>query len=144
MASFRGDRFFLSNFYPATVALGELLPTLPTSEHAYVWHKTLEPAEQALVEMARTPGDVKRLGRRLTVRGDWELVKLHVMRKVVLLKFRQHDDLAGKLLATGSEVLVEANEWGDRYWGTCQGVGQNWLGKVLMETRDQLRKDALD
>lgn len=135
MASFRGDRF-LSNFYPATVHLPyNGGPTLPTAEHAYVWHKTFQPAERALVEMARTPGDVKRLGRRLTIRADWDAVKLEVMRQVVMFKFLQHEDLAAKLIATGEEELVEENEWGDTFWGTCRGVGQNWLGRILMETR---------
>lgn len=145
MASFRGPRFFLSNFYPATVAL-LVGPVFPTSEHAYVWHKFLEPADQALIEMAPTAKDAKRLGGRrggLTQRGDWDLVKLEVMRKVVLLKFRQHEDLRLALCATGNEPLIEENEWGDRYWGTCNGVGENWLGKVLMEVREQLRRDAL-
>jgi ribA/ribD-fused uncharacterized protein len=143
MASFRGDRFFLSNFYPATITLHGDGVVLPTAEHAYVWYKTLDPAERALVEMARTPGDVKRLGRRLTLRPDWDEIKLKVMRGVVGAKFAQHEDLARKLIATLPDELVEENEWGDRFWGTCRGVGQNWLGKILMEIREDWRATGL-
>lgn len=35
--------------------------------------------------------------------------------------------------------LVESNTWGDRFWGVDH-AGENWLGRVLMETRTQLRE----
>jgi hypothetical protein len=42
------------------------------------------------------------------------------------------------LLLTGDEELIEGNFWGDVFWGVCNGVGKNHLGKILMEVRSEL------
>jgi predicted NAD-dependent protein-ADP-ribosyltransferase YbiA (DUF1768 family) len=47
--------------------------------------------------------------------------------------------LADRLLLTGDEELIEGNYWHDHIWGVCDGTGTNWLGKILMEIRDELR-----
>jgi predicted NAD-dependent protein-ADP-ribosyltransferase YbiA (DUF1768 family) len=44
------------------------------------------------------------------------------------------------LLETGDAELVEGNWWDDTFWGVCNGVGQNNLGKILMDTRRELRE----
>ena len=41
---------------------------------------------------------------------------------------------------TDDVELIEGNEWSDTFWGVCRGQGENWLGKILMKTRDNLRK----
>ena len=56
------------------------------------------------------------------------------MRKVLQAKFEQHPDLMEKLVATRSP-LVEYNDWNDKFWGVCDGVGHNCLGRLLMELR---------
>ena len=88
--------------------------------------------------------EAKRLGRRVRLRSDWEQVKYDVMLDVVRAKFNQHPDLAQKLLATGDEELVEGNDWGDTYWGVCNGRGKNMLGKILMRVRAELRGENID
>ena len=55
----------------------------------------------------------------------------------------QHYDLAQKLIATGNAYLEEGNQWGDKFWGTVNGTGENMLGKILMKERDILRKSEL-
>jgi predicted NAD-dependent protein-ADP-ribosyltransferase YbiA (DUF1768 family) len=41
-------------------------------------------------------------------------------------------------MATGSEEIIEWNNWGDRIWGkTYDGVGENHLGKILMKIREE-------
>lgn len=50
-----------------------------------------------------------------------------------------HSDLRKKLLATGDAELVENNTCGDVFWGICDGVGENHLGKILMLVRDRLK-----
>jgi len=62
------------------------------------------------------------------------------MRKIVFNKFQRNDRLREQLLMTGDKVLIEANSWGDVYWGVCDGVGENHLGKILMKTREFWRK----
>ena len=33
--------------------------------------------------------------------------------------------------------LIEGNDWHDTFWGVCNGIGKNWLGKILEEERDK-------
>jgi ribA/ribD-fused uncharacterized protein len=55
------------------------------------------------------------------------------MRKAVRVKFLQHEDIREVLLGTGSATIVE-HTTNDRFWG--DGSGQNWLGRILMEVRE--------
>jgi len=34
--------------------------------------------------------------------------------------------------------LEETNTWGDKYWGVCNGEGENQLGKLLMKIRENI------
>lgn len=65
------------------------------------------------------------------------------MEEIIHCKFMQHYDLAQKLIATGNAYLEEGNQWGDKFWGTVNGTGENMLGKILMKERDILRKSEL-
>ena len=49
------------------------------------------------------------------------------------------DTLAYKLLMTREAELIEGNDWNDYFWGQCMGVGDNHLGKLLMQVRKELR-----
>ena len=83
-------------------------------------------------------GQAKRLGRRVELRSDWETVKIEIMRQVLKSKFTHNPELREKLIATGNTELIEGNNWNDRFWGVCRGVGKNHLGKLLMEIRAEL------
>lgn len=37
-----------------------------------------------------------------------------------------------------------ANTWGDQFWGTVNGKGANFLGHILMETREILKNCFLE
>jgi ribA/ribD-fused uncharacterized protein len=138
--SFRGDFSFLTNFYRSTIYYdGEKYPTV---EHAYQAAKTLDPKMRTMIRTAKTPGIAKILGRSVTLRPDWDSIKMHVMRTCIKKKF-ENPFMKPLLLATGNAKLVEGNTWGDREWGVYQGEGKNLLGKILMEVRDELRKDDL-
>lgn len=125
---FNGEYRFLSNFY---MHLGSSV------EHRYQARKTLNHDEAQLILSASTPAVAKKLGRAATLRDDWEDVKLRVMKYLVREKF-QDPELARMLLKTVPHELVEGNWWGDAFWGVCRGVGENHLGKILMEVRDEL------
>lgn len=139
---FRGDFGFLSNFWGAPLVYQGI--RYPTSEHAYQAQKLGSDPKFNILKMAiatvETPGKVKRMSRTLKIRPDWEEVKVQIMREIVFEKFAQNPQLAGKLLATGDVRLEEGNGWGDTFWGIHKGQGKNWLGRILMETRDQLRQ----
>lgn len=87
----------------------------------------------------------KRLGRKVDLRTDWDLVKLDVMRRVVRAKFEQHPNLAQYLLDTGDAELIEGNTWHDVYWGVDLKTdeGENHLGKILMALRQEFRENGL-
>ena len=134
---FDGNYEFLSNFaeYPILYQ-GQLWPS---NEHAFQGAKTLDPIQKNAIRYAYTPGQAKRLGRQVTLRPDWEEVKKQIMYEICYEKFTQHEDLAKALLETGEQKLVEGNYWHDCYWGVCNGVGDNHLGKILMRIREELR-----
>jgi ribA/ribD-fused uncharacterized protein len=136
ITTFLSKHRFLSNFYESPVVYEGI--TYPSSEHAYQAAKSLDPVVRQRMANVSTPGKVKKAGRQITLRPDWEQVKLDVMAEIVLLKFMQNDELKQKLLETGNEELVEGNTWGDTYWGVCNGVGENHLGKILMRVRQIL------
>ncbi|KKN90113.1 hypothetical protein LCGC14_0232290 [marine sediment metagenome] len=135
--SFNDKHRFLSNFSVSHVKLGGI--TYPTVEHAYQAAKTLDKTERLRIQRAAGPGRAKRLGRGVTLRPDWEGTKLRIMLNLLRQKF-QFPKLRDLLLATENQELIEGNHWGDTFWGVCQGEGENHLGKLLMQVRDELRR----
>lgn len=131
--SFQGYYRFLSNFWPAEVCLDGVV--YPSVEHAYVAAKTLDLEMREQIRQVQTPGQVKRFGRKLQLRPDWDDVKVSVMKDLVAQKFAEGTDLRKKLDETSPAYLEEGNTWGDRFWGVCKGEGLNHLGKILMEVR---------
>lgn len=134
--SFRGEYRFLSNFWFVDVEFEGI--TYPSTEHAYVAAKTLDEDKRRAISKVRTPGEVKRLGRSLALRPDWEDVKIDIMRELVTKKFK-NSKLRSLLLATKDQQLIEGNTWGDTFWGVCRGKGSNHLGKILMQVREDLK-----
>lgn len=132
---FDGEYWFLSNFYPSVVRFGGA--AYPTVENAYQAAKCANPSERKWFRNI-TPGQAKRLGRKVEIRHDWEHVKVTIMFNLLEQKFTLYEDLREKLLATESKKLVEGNTWGDTFWGVCDGSGRNFLGKLLMSLRSML------
>lgn len=141
--TFHGKYRFLSNFWPAWVEFEGVM--YPTVEHAYVASKTclLIERAQVLTIPRSQAGKVKRIGRTLTLRADWNEVKLGIMTDLVEQKFFRHPKLSIALLATGNQELVEGNHWNDTYWGVCRGVGENHLGKILMKVRSDIVREGI-
>lgn len=163
--SFRGEYRFLSNFYPCLLTFDDRI--YRSVEHAFQASKTLNEQCRAEIQAAGSPAAAKGLGRRAPLRPYWDALRVPQMKLLLLGKF-QYPDLAEKLLATGNAELVEGNTWGDTYWGaidmTRQGAeemkvpiwdkympgigsderryrylaGHNFLGRLLMEVRDEI------
>ena len=138
IARFTGKYRFLSNFYGAVTMYGGVL--YPTSEHAFQAAKTEDQAQRRHIRKARSPGEAKRLGQKVSLREDWDGMRVAIMREILIDKFKRHPDLAQKLLDTGDAPLVEGNTWGDRFWGCVDGHGENHLGLTLMSIRSEFRK----
>ena len=133
---FRGKYYFLSNFYPCKIIMDHI--EFDSVEHTFQASKQLDFQYKINIFHAETPGQAKILGRKAVLRSDWESIKLDIMYQLVRQKFL-HPELKEKLLSTGNELLVEGNYWGDTFWGVCNGVGQNNLGRILMRVRSELK-----
>lgn len=133
---FKDNYFFLSNFYTCKLTYDGL--TYFNSEAAFQAQKTLDRNERIKFTAVR-PGEAKRLGRRLKLRTDWDDIKVSIMYDICLAKFTQNPELKKALISTGDMYLEEGNDWGDRFWGTVDGKGENNLGKILMKIRDELK-----
>ena len=132
--SFDGEYDFLSNFYECPILWkGNLYRN---SESIYQSYKTLD---NVPFDFTKTTGSqAKKISKKLNVRPDWNKIKFDLMYEICQEKFNQNTDIAQKLMNTGDAILIEGNYWGDTYWGKCNGVGQNNLGKILMKIREKL------
>lgn len=140
---FKGIYRFMSNFYMCPVQYEGYL--YPSSEHAYMAAKTTDGVERRYIASLLSPKDAKAYGRQLKLRDGWEGMKQQVMREILLDKFKRNTRLTQLLLATGDQQLIEGNWWGDKIWGVClkTNVGQNLLGKALMQIRTELQQPKL-
>jgi len=132
---FFGKNRFLSNFYPAVIEYEGV--KYPIVEHAYQAAKTKDWVLRGHISRMETPSQAKRAGATLNP-PDWHERSLQTMELLVRLKFTTHTNLKYKLIATGLADLEETNEWQDMFWGVCNGVGSNHLGKILMKVRGEL------
>jgi len=143
ITSFRGEHFFLSNFFERAFEWDGL--TWRSAEHAYQASKAADGDKigKYAIKMAATPAIAKRLGAKVEMRADWDEVKYAFMRLIVRAKFSD-PEMARLLLATGDEELVEGNTWGDKTWGCVleggEWEGRNMLGRILMDVRAELKE----
>ncbi|MBQ7818550.1 MAG: DUF1768 domain-containing protein [Bacteroidales bacterium] len=133
---FRGNYGFLSNMHSAPVTYDGL--TYKCSEAAYQAQKSKD-IEIRKRFTAMDGVNAKKYSKEIEIREDWSNVELKIMYDICYIKFTQNPDLKEKLLATGEEPLVEGNEWHDTFWGVCNGKGTNYLGKILMRVRKDIR-----
>jgi ribA/ribD-fused uncharacterized protein len=128
----------LSNFHQAPIRIWGM--TFHTSEAAYMAGKTTVKEEQLALTQIVEGKEAKRFGQRVTLREDWEEVKVEVMEQVLWAKFRQNATLEQMLLDTDDWYIEETNWWNDNFWGVCDtDLGQNNLGKTLMRVRNGIR-----
>lgn len=140
---FKGQYYFLSNFYPHPIYYGGMIYT--TSEHAYQAMKATNEEDARLVRNQLTAKMAKLIGGEIKKREDWDSVSYDLMLEIVRAKF-QNPLLRAKLLDTGDEYLKEGNYWHDNIWGDCtcgrekcQTPGKNWLGEILMRVRNEIK-----
>jgi ribA/ribD-fused uncharacterized protein len=132
-----------SNLYRRTIEFeGE---SYPTAEHAYQAGKARKKEVRDWLMAAPSPALLAMAAHGLyywDITPGWSTSKFARMKTVLLAKFSQHVDLRETLLHTGQARLVESatvDNAVNRLWGEVNGVGQNMLGTLLMEVRDELR-----
>ena len=86
ISSFTGKYAFLSNFYPAPVTyMGQ---TYANNEAAFQAQKTCCAKEQQQFSIFRlhNPAEAKKRGKNLTLRPDWDKVKISLMYEICMCK----------------------------------------------------------
>lgn len=144
--SFHGEYDWLSNFSPVSSIELDDIPGksklyFSSVEAAYQAAKTIVYSER-LPFRIMSPGQAKRAGKDVTLRADWYGVRLGIMANLCAQKFIKYP-YEVLLLSTGTQKLVEGNNWNDTFWGVCDGKGRNELGKILMSIREGLVSKVL-
>jgi ribA/ribD-fused uncharacterized protein len=146
--SFKGKYGFLSNFAMADVEFDSF--DFISVEHAYQYAKCMDPAYFILFNSQVTSADAKKNGRKVKMTDDWEARKFTVMFMLLQQKFSdKNPELKKALLETAGERLVEGNYWHDNTWGSCTcakcgNKGENRLGVMLMQIRNDLDWDRFN
>lgn len=134
---FKGKYAFLDNFRFCKITIDGI--TYDSTESAFQAQKCITTDDRKRF-IGLNPREAKNLGRHIKLRPDWEDIKFYIMYDVVKQKFTNNENYKQKLLATGDAYLEEGNHHNDRIWGKVDGRGTNWLGKILMKVRDELRE----
>jgi ribA/ribD-fused uncharacterized protein len=125
--------------------------TYGSSEHIYQalksksvnWHNMIIAMEKPTQTKTAARKHLKTLVANdrdtFLIREDWHDIKYFVMLFTVEQKFKQNPELIPLLLEQEGKI-EERNCWGDTYWGTVNGKGENHLGKILMELREQFKE----
>jgi len=148
--SFKGSSRLLSNFAHTPFLVNGTV--WPTSEHFFQACKTMNIVHCTEIRDATTPGIAKRMagpkgykGVKITLRENWDLIKISVMEYAVKEKFDQNPKAFEFLMSTGNRILIEGNTWHDNFWGNCycpkcvDKPGLNNLGIILMNYRNSQR-----
>lgn len=159
----------MSNFYisPIKAKLQDVENsehTFDCSEQLFMYRKASffkdYDIAELILENGKNPSECKRLGRFVMgyVDSEWDKVRYNYMYEAVYAKFSQNPILKMYLLETGNSIIVETSPFDD-VWGIMlskylvnghldetyawenvrKWQGQNLLGFVLMEVRDDLK-----
>lgn len=147
VGSFSGDLEFLSNMYKIPIYFNESkynnfqpdFKVYPSSENLYQALKCKYIKDRELFQNV-DPHKSKRIGKTIEIRSDWDNVRLEAMKLAIDLKFK-NIELAEKLIDLPDGKIIEFNNWGDRFFGICNGEGLDHLGKILRAKKQQIIKD---
>ena len=104
------------------------------------------PEIQRMIIEEKSPMTAKMLSKpyRKQSRADWDSVKVKIMRWCLRLKLAQNWETFGEVLYASGDLPIVEDSRKDDFWGATKDedhnlVGQNILGRLLMELRDHLR-----
>lgn len=135
---FQGEYRWLSNFVPCKIMLDSV--EYPSVEHAYMSAKSNDIEWKKFCSNPNNKaGEVKKKSKGIKLIENWDIIKFEVMKCCLIQKYNQ-EPYKTKLIQTKREHIQEGNMWGDKVWGVClkTGNGENNLGKMIMEIRDNL------
>ncbi|MES3004961.1 MAG: NADAR family protein [Patescibacteria group bacterium] len=136
---YENEYYVFSNF--SSFAIDWKGKTYMTSEHVYHSEKFDNENIKEEIRDTKSAHDamlVARLHKDKQV-SNWDEIKLNVMKSILIQKVLQHPYVKEKLLESGGKELVE-DSWRDDFWGWGPNKnGQNHLGKIWMEVRDEFK-----
>lgn len=133
--SFKGKHYFLSNFYPCEIEYeGQIYASV---ECAYQAAKSCDPNIRYYFTLMDNSMEARKWGNQIELRDNWNTVRYDIMLELLRSKFK-NKKLRELLLSTKDAHLEEGNMHGDTYWGTVNGTGENHLGKLLMQIREEV------
>ena len=147
--TFRGKYYWASNFASSPIHYkikGDIEETIfPTAEHLYQALKYVDrPELMKEISLLPTPVEAKRYGKIIPAIADHTTpaYRLKIMQEVIDLKYKL-PLFKAFLLSTNDIELRHDNLHGDVFFGAVDGVGQNHLGLMLMDKRDDLKNEIL-
>lgn len=106
------------------------------------------PEVQRLIVGQASPMTAKMKSKphRAQSRPDWESVRVKIMRWCLRVKLAQHWRRFGDLLLSTCDSPIVEQSYKDTFWGAKPVdeetlVGTNVLGRLLMELREELKRD---
>lgn len=138
---FEKDYYYeFSNFHILKFPIEHEGISYPTTEHFYQAMKTKNLDERRMVASLASPSEAKKMGKKISLREDWDDIKYDVMYHCVKQKFESDEELKELLLGTRDRWIIEWTFWGDEIWGmhSLSSKGCNALGKILMRVRREL------
>ncbi len=114
-----------------------------TSEHAYHTEKFDDEKLKEEIRQTRSAHDSQKLANlnKDKYRPDWNDIKVSVMKEILREKVNQHPYVKKKLLESEDRLLVE-DSWRDDFWGWGPNKdGENYLGKLWMEIREEIKNN---
>ena len=149
-----GENGYFSNWYRRKFVIDdfeyEFVEQYIMSQKAKLFHDS---ARYTAILRSTDPEECKKLGKLVTPfdSKQWNEHKVEIVKAGNRAKFEQNPDLMKLLLDTGDALLAEASPW-DKIWGIglyaktakttdpTDWPGQNLLGKILMELREEFRQ----
>ena len=121
----------------------------PTTEHAYQCQKYTDKKIIEEIRNAKSPVKARETSQKHKHLQIPEFKnaehKLEVTRKLLRLKTEQHEEIRKALLDSGNLQIVKhivTYPPGDGFWDDSpDGKGQNHMGRLWMEIREEIRKD---
>jgi ribA/ribD-fused uncharacterized protein len=140
---FENEYYMLSNWSAHNVFFNGVL--YKTADHAYHCCKFAKDTVELLlihsqIEQATSPMNAKDIAKSfeyLRIK-NWEEIKVVSMYQINKAKVLQHKDVFEAIKKSGELELIEDSPY-DSFWGTGKdGKGENMLGKIWMQIRQEL------
>ncbi len=133
------DFYIFSNFSSFSIEWENKI--WPTSEHAYQAARFADPETKEKIRNMRSAHEAFRYAMENRDKSvlNWDDIKFDVMKNILHAKVSQHPYVKKKLLDSRDRELIE-DSWRDLVWGWGpKRDGENRLGKLWMEVREEVR-----